>query len=322
MLVVTGATGFLGQVLVRRLLLRGLPVRAIGRNARACAHLESLGASVVRADLRDATAVAAACTNADAVVHAGALSAPFGRRSDFYATNVVGTRNVVAACTAHRVNRLVHISSPSVVFDGRDQCNAREDLPYPSRHSSHYAWSKRLAEVCVRTADLHTVILRPKAIFGAGDTALLPRLIRAARLGQLPQIGNGRNRVDLTYVENVVHAICLALEAPRTACGIYTITNGEHVELWPLIRQVLSQCGVDSRLRRIPLGAALVLARILEWRAHIIGGDPPLTRYMVSILARNQTYDITAARRDLGYAPVVSLEQGLATSLAALGPAA
>ncbi len=319
MVVVTGGTGFLGRALVRGLLSRGFPVRAVGRDVQMCAHLESLGASVVRADLRDAAAVAAACEDADAVVHAGALSAPFGRRSDFYTINVVGTRNVVAACTSRRIARLVHISSPSVVFDGGDQTHARENVPYPARYSSHYAWSKRLAEECVREAALDTVILRPKAIFGEGDAALLPRLVRAARTGRLPQIGDGRNRVDLTYVEKVVHAICLALHAPKAVGGIYTITNGEHVELWPLIRRVLCRCGVDTHLRTMPLAAALLIARVLESHAHIGGGEPLLTRYTVAVLARNQTYDITAAQRDLGYAPVVNFEQGLEASLAALG---
>lgn len=320
MIVVTGGTGFLGHAVVRALLARGQAVRAIGRNPDRCAVLESLGATVVRGDLRDADFVASACRDAEAVIHAGAFSEPFGPREIFHASNVVGTRNVVAACLGQRVNRLVHISSPAVVFDGFDQVNAREDVPYPTRYSSSYAWSKRLAEECVRAAKLDTVILRPKAIFGEGDVALLPRIIRAARMGRLPQIGHGRNRVDITYVDNVVHAICLALNAPRAAGRTYTITNGEHVALWPVITRVLACLGLRTELRRIPVYGALAIGRALELYARLAGGEPLLTRYTVSILAREQTYDISAARRDLGYAPIVSFEQGFEATLAALLP--
>jgi nucleoside-diphosphate-sugar epimerase len=318
MIVVTGGTGFLGLAVVREFLARGLPVRAVGRDPERCELLASLGAAVACGDLRDGKLVADACRDARAVVHAGALSAPFGARAEFFSTNVEGTGNVVAACRRHGVRRLIHISSPAVVFDGSDQLDAREDVPYPQRYSSNYAWSKRLAEECVRAAGLDAVILRPKAIFGPGDTALLPRLVRAARAGRLPQIGDGRNRVDLTYVANVVHAIALALDAPRAFGGTYTITNDEHVELWPVIRRVLAHCGLDTRLRRIPIALALGLGHTLELSARISGGEPLLTRYTAAILGRHQTYDITAARRDLGYEPIVPFERGLEASLAAL----
>jgi len=321
MIVVTGGTGFLGHVIVRTLLARGQAVRAIGRDPDRCAVLESLGAAVVRGDLRDEDIVTSACRDATAVIHAGALSEPYGPREIFYASNVVGTRNVIAACLSQRVDRLVHISSPAVVFDGSDQVNACEDVPYPKHYSSNYAWSKRLAEECVRAAKLDTVIIRPKAIFGEGDVALLPRIIQAARMGRLPQIGHGRNRVDVTYVDNVVHAICLALQAPRAAGRTYTITNGEHVALWPLIIRVLACLGLRTELRRIPVYGALALGRALELYARLSGGEPSLTRYTVSILAREQTYDISAARQDLGYEPVVSIEQGIETTLIALSNA-
>ncbi len=318
MIVVTGGTGFLGNAVVRSLLASGEAVRAIGRNPERCAVLESLGVTVLRGDLRDADFVTRACIDAQAVIHAGALSEPFGPREIFHASNVVGTRNVVEACLRQRVERLVHISSPAVVFDGHDQVNAREDVPYPTRFSSNYAWSKRLAEECVRDAKMDTVILRPKAIFGEGDVALLPRIIRAARLGRLPQIGHGRNRVDITHVDNVVHAICLALKAPLAVGNVYTITNDEHVALWPMITRVLASLGLRTELRRVSLFAALALGRALEFYAHLAGGEPLLTRYTVSILAREQTYDISAAQRDLGYAPVTSFEQGFEATLAAL----
>jgi 2-alkyl-3-oxoalkanoate reductase len=320
-ILVTGATGFLGGHLVRALVERGHVVRGLGRNPEACRALAESGVQIVRADLGDALAVQEACDGIDAVYHVGALSAPWGRRADFYRSNVAGTAHVVAGCQRHAVRRLIHISSPSVVFDGRDHENAIEAAPYPRRFLSVYAETKKLAEDIVHEAHasgLDTVIVRPKAIFGPGDTTLLPRLVRAAQEGRLPQIGAGRNRVDLTYVDNVVHALLLALDAPGVAGQTFTITGGESVLLWKLIRDVLLRLDVADRLRRVPYHVAYALAAASELRARLFGGEPVLTRYSVAVLGRTQTYDISAARRTLGYEPVVSVAEGVERSLAAL----
>ncbi|NTW02244.1 MAG: NAD-dependent epimerase/dehydratase family protein [Oscillochloris sp.] len=212
--------------------------------------------------------------------------------------------------------RLVNISSPAVVFTGRDHYLTTEQAPYPPRSSSLYAYSKQLAEEVVRAApDLPSVILRPKAIFGPGDRSLLPRLIAAARAGRLPQIGHGRNLVDVTYVENVAHAISLALTAEAAIGHTYHITNAEHVPLWDLIRMVLRRLGLSDRLPSIPLPAMLAAATMMEARATLTGREPLLTRYSVAILARTQTYDISAAQRDLGYSPPVCVAEGVERTL-------
>jgi 2-alkyl-3-oxoalkanoate reductase len=216
---------------------------------------------------------------------------------------------------------LVYISSPSVVFDGLDQVEVTEEIPYPKDFVSHYSETKAIAERGLRAAatpGLSTVFLRPKALFGPGDTSLLPRLIAAARAGRLPQIGDGTNRVDLTYVENVAHAIALALRSEKAVGGTYTITNGESVVLWDLIRRVLEHVGLSTKLRVVPLPAAMAAAALMEAKAAITGKEPLLTRYTVQILARTQTYDISAARRDLGYEPIVPLEEGIRRTLEAL----
>ena len=160
--------------------------------------------------------------------------------------------------------------------------------------------------------------LRPKAVFGPGDTSLLPRLLAAARKGRLPQIGDGRNLVDLTYVDNVVHALLLALTAGAAVGGTYTITNGEHVPLWDLIKTVLQRLGIHANLRRLPYLVVYALAGLMELRATLFGGEPLLTRYTAAILAKTQTYNIEAARRDLGYAPLVSIPEGVERTLAEL----
>lgn len=320
-ILVTGGTGFLGQHLTSRLLAADHRVRIQGRDFRQVGGLVAAGATRVVADLRDRPAIIDACAGVDAVYHVGALSAPWGRRADFYAINVGGTRAVVDGCRQHRVRRLIYISSPSVVFDGSDQHNQREDAPYPRRFTSVYSLTKKLGEDHVNAAamqGLETVILRPKAMFGPQDRALLPRLIAAARQGRLPQIGGGHNLVDLTYVENVVHALLLALEAHVATGKTYTITNDEHVPLWEVIRTVLRRLSLPTNLRRVPLPLALLAARAMELRAVVTGREPLLTTYSAAILARTQTYDIGAARRDLGYTPCVSVAVGIEQTLMAL----
>jgi nucleoside-diphosphate-sugar epimerase len=184
---------------------------------------------------------------------------------------------------------------------------------------SVYSLTKKIGEDRIRAAaaeGLATVTVRPKAVFGPGDTSLLPRLIRVARSGRLPQVGDGRNLVDLTYVDNVVHALLLALEARAAVGRTYAITNGEHVPLWDLIKTVLRRLGIDAKLRPLPYRVVYAAAALMELRAALFGGEPLLTRYTAALLARTQTYNIDAARRDLGYTPGVSIAEGVERTLA------
>lgn len=319
-LLVTGGTGFLGKHLAEELLHEGHRVRLVGRDFREVASLVERGAVPVPVDLRNRPAVQQACQGVDAVFHVGAKSEPWGRREDFLAINALGTQAVVAGCLEHGVKRLIYVSSPSVLFDGRDQYALAETAPYPLHFTSVYAYTKKRGEDYVNAVRdrLETVILRPKAMFGPGDRALLPRLINAARQRRLPQIGDGRNLVDLTYVQNAVHALILALTAPQAVGNTYTITNSEHVPLWELIRRALVQLGLPTRLRPIPLPVALALATAMEAVATVSGREPTLTRYTAAILARTQTYTIAAAERDLGYSPRISIADGIERTLAAL----
>ncbi len=321
-ILVTGGTGFLGRHLADALLSRGYTVSMLGRNfdQPGVGGLIERGGIPIQADLRDSAAVDAACKGKDVVCHAGALSAPWGKRSDFYDINVGGTEAVLAGCLTSEVRRLIYISSPSVVFDGNDLHCATENVPYPKHFTSTYSWSKKLGEDRVHeaTGEIETVILRPKAMFGPGDQALLPRLIGAAKQKRLPQIGDGHNLVDLTYVGNVIEAIILAMDASAAAGKTYTITNDEHVPLWNVIRDTLDYLNLSTNLRKVPLSVALMAASLMELRARLSGKEPLLTRYSAMILARNQTYDIGAAKCDLQYRPVVSVEKGIAVTLDAL----
>ncbi len=322
-ILITGGTGFLGQHLARALQARGHQIAILGRNFNDVQPLLAAGTipiTPIVADLRDVDAVRQACKARDVVYHVGALSAAWGKREDFFAINVGGTEAVLAGCCEHGVKRLLYVSSPSVVFNGKDQLDATEAVTYPRRFASIYSLTKKLGEDRIHAAPafLETVILRPKAIFGPGDRSLLPQLIAAARRKRLPQIGAGNNLVDLTYVENVAHALVLALEAPDAVGKTYTITNGEHINLWTVIRQVLQRLDLSTDLRQISLPMALAAAATMELQATLTGQEPLLTRYSAAILGRTQTYDISAAQRDLGYVPRISVAQGIEHTLASL----
>jgi nucleoside-diphosphate-sugar epimerase len=310
---VTGASGFLGGVLVRTLVAHGHRVRATGRDQTRLAGLPE-AAEKYPADLTDPEALRLACSGCETVVHSAALSAPWGPRKAFWDTNVLGTQRLLAACQAAGVRRFIHISSPSVIFTGRDLHNATETEPYARAPLCAYAWSKQHAEGHVRQCSLEWLILRPKAIFGPGDTSLLPRIVSAARAGRLPIIGTGTNAIDLTYVDNVAHAVVLAVKSPRSQ-QVYHVTNEEHVPLWPLINRVLAHFGVPSPRWRVPLWLALQVGRLSEWRATLLGGEPRLTRYTAALLGTTQTYDIAALKRDLGYRALVSVDEGVQRTL-------
>lgn len=319
-ILVTGGTGFLGQHLVKELQTNHHDVSIVGRNFTQVKPLLEAGAKPIIADLRDEMAIKQACKDIEVVYHVGALSAAWGKKADFYAINVDGTKAVVTGCLAHGVWRLIYVSSPSVFFTGKDLYDATDDLPYPQHFTSIYAQTKKLGEDLVNAAPkgIETVILRPKAIFGPGDRTLLPQLIAAARRRRLPQIGNGQNLVDLTYVENVVHALLLAMESTAAIGQTYTITNDEHILLWDTIRSVLREMDLSTNLRQIPLQVALLAATYMEAQAAVTGKEPLLTRYSAAILGCTQTYNISKAKQDLYYAPRVSVAEGIKRALAAL----
>jgi len=319
-ILVTGGTGFLGQHLVKELQTHHHDVSIVGRTFTQVKPLLQAGARPIMADLRDEAAIRQACKDIEVVYHVGALSAAWGKKADFHAINVGGTKAVITGCLAHGVRRLIYVSSPSVVFTGKDIHDATDDLPYPQHFTSVYALTKKLGEDLVNTAtnSIETVILRPKAIFGPGDRTLLPQLIAAARRRRLPQIGNGQNLVDLTYVENVVHALLLAMDTTAVVGQTYTITNDEHILLWEMVRLLLRELNLPTNLRQISLPVALLAARCMEVRAAIAGKEPLLTRYSAAILGCTQTYNISAAKRDLHYSPRLSVAEGIKRTLEAL----
>lgn len=318
---VTGGTGFLGRRLVARLLSQGRQVSVLARHPAP--DLEARGVRFLRAPLDDAAAVEAACAGAESVFHVAAKVGVWGPYRDFYRANVLGTQAVIRGCLRHGVRRLVHTSTPSVVYTGGDLSGADESLPLTTRCPCAYPLTKAEAERRVLEANgagLRTVALRPHLVWGVGDPHLIPRLLERARSGRLRIVGTGRNRIDLAHVENVVDAHLLAEaalgseRAPACAGRAYFITNGEPVALWDWVNDLLAAAGEPPVRRRIPLAAAAALGAACElaWRLLPLGGQPPMTRFVAAELAKDHWFDGGAARRDLGYVPKVTMAQGMA----------
>ncbi|MCG3136408.1 MAG: 2-alkyl-3-oxoalkanoate reductase [Phycisphaerae bacterium] len=317
-ILVTGGGGFLGSKICTLLHALGDEVVALGR--RDYPHLRDLGIGHIIADLRDRSAIAKACTGIDVVIHTAALAGIWGDPADFWSINLEGTRHVIDACRQHRVRRLIYTSSPSVVFDERDIINGQESLPYPARHLAEYPASKAAAEKLVLAAngdELATIALRPHLIWGPGDTHLIPRIISKARERRLYQVGDGENLVDITYIDNAAQAHGQAVD--RLAIGApcagraYFISQGDPVRLWPWINQLLQRLRISTVSKKISLRRAWTIGLVLEKWHQLIKNwqEPPMTRFLAGQLARSHFFDISAARRDLGYEPRVTMEQGL-----------
>ncbi len=328
---VTGGTGFLGRRLVERLLAAGRPVTVVGRTPAP--DLESRGVRFVRASLDDAEAMRAACAGIETVFHVAAKVGVWGRYDDFFRTNVLGTRALLEGCRAHGVQRLVYTSTPSVVYNGRELAGADESLPLTTACPSPYPLTKAVAEreiLAANSATFRTVALRPHLIWGNGDPHLVPRVLARARAGRLRIVGGGKNRIDMVHVENAVDAHLLAEsalsgEAPRTAAGkAYFITNGEPVVLWDWINLLLQGVGEPPVTKHISLGSASILGAVCEtlWRVLPLKTEPPMTRFIASELAKDHWFNLSAARRDLGYAPRISMAAGTAELIAHLRAAA
>lgn len=326
---VTGASGFLGKAIVLKLLEQGRQVRGLCRRPQP--DLEARGVEMVYADLADAPAARLACQGCLTVFHVASKVGVWGKYREFHDSNVQGTQAIVNGCRDFLVQKLIYTSTPSVVFNGSDLAGASESLPYGEDIPSPYPATKAIAEQAVLAAHdlppghLQTIALRPHLIWGPGDPNLIPRVLQRARQRRLRIVGDGRNRVDLTYIDNVVDAHLdaeRALGQPQSAAGgkAYFISNDEPVELWPWINSLLQELGIQKVERSISLKAARRLGAVLEaaWSLLPLKGEPPMTRFVASELAKDHWFDISAAKRDLGYRPRVSMEEGMRRLLPSL----
>lgn len=327
MIVVTGATGFLGNAVARALLSRGEAVLATGRDLKRLSSLSALGASTLAADLRDddsarqiLTQATRGKTNSLKIVHCAALSAAFGSYEAFERNNVEATLYLAEEAARLRAARFVHISSPAVCFAYQDRLGIREtdELPDPV---NHYARSKDTSERIV--LDLlygQAIILRPRAVYGNGDAALLPRLINAVHGGKLPLFRGGTAKTQLTHIDDVVRAILIALDtsngslANKAVGNVFNIAGAEEILLKDLIDRIAADLSLPLHWRPMPVWLGRLAARSLELCHLALRSDtePRLTSYSVGILAYSQTLDTSKARRLLGWQPQVSFADGYA----------
>ncbi len=315
---VTGGGGFIGGYVVDRLLARGYRVRHIGRSPRP--DLAARGIAVHTGDLRDQKVLHSAVNGTDAVFHIAAKAGVWGPKSAFFEANVLGTRAVLSACQQFDVKQLIYTSTPSVVFNGGPFRGEDESLPYGRNWLCHYAQTKAQAEAEVLAANgsggLKTVALRPHLVWGPGDPHILPRIIARAKTGRLRIVGDGTNRVDISYVENVADAHLCALDALRDGRADgkpYFISQGEPVSLWPWINNLLQKLAVPAIHRHISYKAAYRIGAVAEgfWSLLRLKGEPPMTRFVATELAKDHFFSIAAARRDLGYQPAIRIDEGV-----------
>jgi nucleoside-diphosphate-sugar epimerase len=325
-ILVTGGGGFLGRTLVQLCQARGHAVRSFSRAPHPI--LAARGVEVFSGDLADPAAVDRAVAGCDAVFHVAAKAGVWGPWHDYFSPNVLGTQHILAACHRHGVSRLVYTSTPSVVFDGQSHAGADESLPYGQKFPCHYPHTKALAEQAVLAAHdparLRVTALRPHLIWGAGDPHLVPRIL--ARAHRLRIVGDGANRVDLTHVRHAAAAHLLALDAltdPAHPAGgrAYFISDGAPVVLWEWINTLLHRLGRPAITRRLSLPAAHAAGALLEtlWRVlPFLPGEPPMTRFVATELAKDHWYSIAAARRDLGFIPSPDLTREMDELVASL----
>lgn len=311
-ILVTGASGFIGGRFARFALEQGLTVRVNGRRPEAVQHLIKRGAEFVQGDLSDADLVHKLCRDVEMVVHCAGAVGTWGTYQHFHQANVVVTQNVIEACLGQKVRRLVHLSSPSVYFDGKSHVGLREEQ-VPKTFVDHYGATKYLAELKVMEAQefgLEVIALRPRFVTGAGDTSIFPRLIEMHRKGKLMVIGDGLNKVDFTSVQNLNDALFSSLLAAGPALGkVYNISNGAPLPLWDVVNFVLRQFNLPPVSKHMPYPLAYTAATLNETVCKLLPGrpQPALFRLGVAVMARDFSLDISRARQYLDYEPQVPI---------------
>jgi nucleoside-diphosphate-sugar epimerase len=312
---VTGGSGFVGGALLERLRREGWDVRALARSERAAERVRELGAEPVSGDLADGRSLRAAAEGAEVAFHAAAKVEDWGDPAEFERLNVHGTRNVITACREAGVPRLVHVGTEAALMAGQPLVNVDESAPLRPDSPALYPSSKAKAERLVRDANgdgLETVVVRPRFVWGRGDTTLLPQLIEMVRSGRFRWVGGGRHLTATTHIDNTVEGLWLgATKAP--AGGVYFVTDGEPVVFRDFITDWVGTQGVEIPDKSVPAGVANAAATASEWlwRRLKRPGNPPLTRFSVWVSSQECTIDISRAERELGYRPVTTREEGL-----------
>ncbi|MEA2466897.1 MAG: hypothetical protein QOJ57_1023 [Thermoleophilaceae bacterium] len=314
---VTGGSGFIGGRLIQRLLSEGWDVRALARSDRSAEKVRALGAEPVPGDMSSPDTLAAGAEGCSVAFHAAAHLGDWGPRADFVRDNVLGTHNALAGAAAGGVRRFVHVGTEAALLAGEPLVDVDESAPLRPDSPSLYPSTKAMAEQAVRQAnrpgEFETVVVRPRFVWGPGDSTILPSLSQAVRSGQFRWIGGGRHRTSTTHVDNVVEGLMLG--ASRGAPGAaYFVTDGEPVVFRDFVTRLLATQGIEPGDGELPLPVAKALAAAGEaaWRRLPLPGRPPLTRMALWVSSQECTIDISRARNELGYAPVKTIDEGLA----------
>lgn len=319
---ITGAGGFLGQHLAQSLLDMGFKVWNFSRKSHP--KLLQMGVQTIQGDLRDEDSVRNALLNMDAVFHVASMVGMWGKYEDFYKTNVVGTENIINGCLYHNIKKLIYTSSPSVVFGKDDLCGVDETIEYPEQYLCHYAETKALAEQLVLEANgktLATVALRPHLIFGPNDPHIFPKLVETARQGKLKRVGNGKNMVDVVFVQNAVDAHIQAftkLDIGSQVSGqAYFIGQEKPVNLWDFINEILTRYELPTLTKSIPAFFAYFIGWSMEkiYSLLRIKSEPRMTRFISLQFSKSHYFDHSKAKTELGYVPRVLIKEALDSSI-------
>lgn len=318
-IIITGASGFLGGR-TAAFFAQNFPqyeVIATSRSAGKKATLENLGCQYVLGDLQDQTFCDTITKDASIVVHCAALSSPYGKYEKFRQSNIVATQTLLGASKANGVNKFIYISTPSIYVSFNDRFDVSENDPLPKKMVNDYARTKLIAEKQVLEANsdtFSTIALRPRAIIGAEDTVIFPRIFEAYKKGKLKVIGSGKNVCDLTCVRNVIEAITLSIDANQEAYGqAYNITDGKSVDFWQTLNGALNQLGYHNIDKKVNKKIAMFAASLVEmyYKTFKPNSEPAITKYGIAILADNFTLDISKAKNLLHYKPVMKSEEGI-----------
>jgi nucleoside-diphosphate-sugar epimerase len=323
---VSGGSGFLGRTLIAELTARGVAVRALARSDAAAAAVRAAGAEPVRGDLDDRAALDAGAAGCDVVFHTAAIVDDWGDAATFERVNVAGTERMLAAARAAAVPRFVHVSTEAVLAGPEPIRNATENTPKPREPYGPYARTKSLAEDLVRAANapgFATVVVRPRFVWGRGDTSVLPKLVAAVRAGRFRWIDGGNYPTSATHVRNAVEGLILAAERGQPG-EIYFVTDGRPVAFRAFVTEMLGTQGVTPGGRSLPRRVAWRMASVVEaiWRTFGFRAAPPITRMVVKMMGEEVTIDDSKARRELGYTGRVSFEEGIREMRGPRSPAA
>ena len=315
---IIGGGGFLGSSIALNLVKHGHAVSVLGR--KLYPELES-SIKCIKADIRNRSDVMLAIKKQEVVFHTASIPGIWGDYNEFYNIDVQGTENIILACYENNVKKLIYTSSPSVVFGKSDMENIDEETLYPDKYLCHYPKTKAMAEKLVMAANgirgLATVCIRPHLIWGPGDPHLLPRLIERAKAQKLVRVGNGKNLVDMIYIDNAVEAHLKACENLSLGSSIagkcYFVSDGNPVVLWEWIENILKELKLPPIVKSVSFQYAIILGGIFEVLYRLLGikKEPPMTRFLAAQLSKSHYFNISRAKNDFGYKPIVTQEEGM-----------